>query len=110
MTLRPQFDRLPAFFVLFAGWHPGQSLAQASAPDTGKGEVICTYLRAPPGWDIPSPAVIAFLGLVAFLAFLAFFAAGVLVQSSRRNRVLERQVAELMKASARDLSGISNRS
>ena len=107
MTFRTQFDRFPAFFVLFAGWHPGQSLAQASAPDTGKVEVICTYLRAPPGWDMPSPAVIAFFALVAFLAFCAV---GVLVQSSRRNRVLERQVAELMKANARDLSGISNRS
>ena len=81
--------------------------AQASAPDSGKGEVICTYLRVPPILDAPTPVVIAFL---AFVAFLAFCIVGVLIQSSRRNRVLEEQVAALMKTNARDLPGISNRS
>ena len=81
--------------------------AQASAPDSGKGEVICTYLRVPPWWDQPTPAVVAFLALLAFLAFCALV---VLIQSSRRNRVLEEQVVNLMKANARDLPGISSRS
>ncbi len=104
MILRAQFFRVSKFLLPLAGWHPLQSLAQASAPDSGKGEVICTYLRAPPGWDTPAPMVIA------FLAFLAFCAVVVLIQSSRRNRVLEAQVASLMKAKERDLPGISNRS
>ena len=86
---------------------PAFVAAQASAPDSGKGEVVCAYLRVPPILDAPTPVVIAFL---AFVAFLAFCIVGVLIQSSRRNRVLEEQVANLMKANARDLPGISNRS
>ena len=95
MKMRPRFDRLSTLLVLLAAGHPILGRAQASVPGSGKGEIICTYLRAPPDWDTPSPALFAFLGLVAFFAFCAVV---VLVQSSRRNRVLEEQVVNLMKA------------
>jgi hypothetical protein len=101
MQLRVWINRLSTSLGLFAAGHPIVGRAE------GKSEVICTYLRAPPEWDMPSPALYAFLGLVAFFAFCAVV---VLIQSSRRNRVLEEQVAALMRANARDLPGISNRS
>lgn len=101
MQLRLRIDRLSTSLGLLAAGHPILGRAQ------GKSEVVCTYLRAPPEWDVPTPVTIAFLAL---LAFLAFCAVGVLIQSSRRNRVLEEQVAAFMKANARDLPGISNRS
>lgn len=107
MILRAQIVRLPKFFLPLVGWYPVHSFAQASAPEPGKVEVICTYLRAPPGWDTPAPVVIAFL---AFVAFLGFCIAGVLIQSFRRNRALEEQVVNLMKANERNLPGIGNRS
>ena len=103
MILHAKFPRVSKFLLPLVGWHPLESLAQASAPDSGKGEVVCTYLRAPPGWDTPAPIVIA------FLAFLALCAVIALIQSSQRNRVIEEQVANLMKANARDLPGISTR-
>ena len=107
MNMRPRFYRPSTLLVLLTAGHPILGRAQASAPSSGKGEIICAYLRAPPDWDGPSPALYAFLGLVAFFAFCAVV---VLIQSSRRNRVLEEQVAALMKAKERDLPGISNRS
>ena len=106
MKVLTWFDRLPTLLVLLTAGHPVLGRAQASVPGSGKGEIICTYLRAPPDWDHPSPALFALLGLFAFFALCAVI---VLIQSSRRNRVLEEQVANLMNANARDLPGSSNR-
>ena len=104
MNFRLRLNQLWTPFMLIAAGHPVLARAQASAPDSGKGEIICTYLRAPPGWERPEV-----VPLIALLAFLAFCAVVVLIQSSRRNRVLEEQVVNLMKANARELPGNSNR-
>ena len=107
MKFQDRLGQLSTLVTISVIGCPALVAAEGSAPDSGKGEVICTYLRVPPWWDQPTPAVVAFLALLAFLAFCALV---VLIQSSRRNRVLEEQVVNLMKANARDLPGISNRS
>ena len=63
-----------------------QAASAASAP---------IYLRAPPGYEIELVALFAFLALLGLLATLASLA------SSRRDKRLEAQVDELIRANAR---------
>ena len=68
----------------------GQGIPQAASAASQP-----VYVRAPPGYEFELVALFAFLAVLGLLATLASLA------SSRRDKRLEAQVDELMRANAR---------